>query len=122
MAFGQRKTEHQQELFVAEDRLPHSPGRVFYRKPNELFAEADFDARLKDRCRPYYVDRRGREGIPPGTYFRMRLVDIFVSFLTGRSISGLPQQMAATPRTSRFLQSRPAAPSYCRTASASSRP
>ncbi|HEV7223393.1 MAG TPA: hypothetical protein VGN42_11875 [Pirellulales bacterium] len=73
MALGKRKTEQQQELFVPADQLPRSPGHVFYRKLNELLAEAGFDKWLEDRCRPYYADGKGREGIPPGTYFRMPL-------------------------------------------------
>lgn len=77
MALGKRKTEQQQELFVAADRLPRSPGHVFYRKLNDLLAEAAFDAWLEKLCRPYYADRIGREGIPPGTYFRMLLVGYF---------------------------------------------
>ena len=87
MALGKRKTEQQQELFVATDRLPRSPGHVFYRKLNDLLAEAAFDAWVEQLCRPYYADGIGREGIPPGTYFRMLLVGYFEGIASQRGIA-----------------------------------
>ena len=30
MALGRRQTERQEELFVTADKLPRSPGHVFY--------------------------------------------------------------------------------------------
>lgn len=87
MALGKRKTEQQQELFVTADRLPRSPGHVFYRKLNDLLAEAAFDAWLEKLCRPYYADGIGREGIPPGTYFRMLLVGYFEGIGSQRGIA-----------------------------------
>ena len=32
MAMGKREAEQQQNLFVTHDKLPRSPGHVFYRK------------------------------------------------------------------------------------------
>lgn len=87
MALGKRKAEEQQELFVAADRLPRSPGHVFFRKLNDLLAEAAFDAWLEQLCRPYYADGIGREGIPPGTYFRMLLVGYFEGIGSQRGIA-----------------------------------
>ena len=87
MALGKRKTEQQQELFVPTDQLPRSPGHVFYRKLNELLAEVGFDSWLEDRCRSYYADGQGREGIPPGTYFRMLLVGYFEGIGSQRGIA-----------------------------------
>ena len=87
MALGKRKAEEQQELFVAADRLPRSPGHVFYRKLNDLLAEAAFDAWVEQLCRPYYADGIGREGIPPGTYFRMLLVGYFEGIGSQRGIA-----------------------------------
>ena len=43
MALGRRSEERQEELLVPHDRLPRSAGHVFYRKLNQLLAEADFD-------------------------------------------------------------------------------
>ena len=87
MALGKRKTEQQQELFVPADQLPRSPGHVFYRKLNELLAEAGFDVWLEDQCLHYYADGAGREGIPPGTYFRMLLVGYFEGIGSQRGIA-----------------------------------
>jgi transposase len=42
MALGKRKRE-QQGLWIATTELPKSPGHPFYRKLNELLAEAKFD-------------------------------------------------------------------------------
>ena len=39
MALGKRRSE-QQEMWVATTNLPKSPGHVFYRKLNKVFAEA----------------------------------------------------------------------------------
>jgi transposase len=87
MALGKRKTERQQELFVPADQLPRSPGHVFYRKLNDLLAEAGFDAWLEECCRPFYAAGQGREGIPPGTYFRMLLVGYFEGIGSQRGIA-----------------------------------
>jgi hypothetical protein len=46
---------------------------VFYRKLNDLLAEGGFDEWIEDLCEPH-DSKRGRKGIPPGTYFRMLLV------------------------------------------------
>lgn len=42
MALGRRKSEQQQDLFVMTTELPKSVGHVFYKKLNELLAEAGF--------------------------------------------------------------------------------
>ena len=74
MAMGKRAAERQQDLFVTHDKLPKSPGHVFYIKLNRLLAEAGFDAWVEALCEPYYADNRGRPSVPPGVYFRMLLV------------------------------------------------
>jgi transposase len=86
MALGKRSDE-QQEMWVATTSLPKSPGHVFYRKLNQLLAEAGFDRTLEDLCRPYYHDRIGRPSIPPGVYFRMLLVGYFEGIGTQRGIA-----------------------------------
>lgn len=87
MALGRRKAEQQQDLFVAADELPRSPGHVFYRKLNELLAEAGFDAWVEQLCAPFYADGKGRQGIPPGTYFRMLMVGYFEGIGSQRGIA-----------------------------------
>ena len=50
MALGKRSDE-QQEMWVATTSLPKSEGHVFYRKLNQLLAEADFDRTVEKMCR-----------------------------------------------------------------------
>ena len=60
MAIGRRETEEQQELFVMHERLPRSPGHVFYDKLNGLLREAGFDRYVEALCEPYYAAGKGR--------------------------------------------------------------
>jgi transposase len=86
MALGKRSDE-QQEMWVATTSLPKSEGHVFYRKLNQLLAEADFDRTVEKICRPYYHSHIGRPGIPPGVYFRMLLVGYFEGIGSQRGIA-----------------------------------
>jgi transposase len=86
MALGKRKRE-QQSAWVATTDLPKSPGHPFYRKLNQLLAEARFDDWIEDLCRPYYAEGRGRPSIPPGVYFRMILVGFFEGVSSQRGIA-----------------------------------
>jgi transposase len=88
MAMGKRK-QQQAELFVMTADLPRSAGHPFYRKLNELLAEADFDRWVEDRCQQYYKqeEKRGQPSIPPGLYFRMLLVGYFEGIDSQRGIA-----------------------------------
>jgi len=86
MALGKRKSEQQEALFLRAEELPKAPGHVFYRKLNELLAQAGFDAWIEQRCKEYYADE-GRPGIPPGTYFRMLLIGYFEGIGSQRGIA-----------------------------------
>ena len=88
MSMGRRK-RRQESLFVATADLARSAGHPFYRKLNELLAEAEFDRWIEGRCEPYYEasDQPGRESIPPGTYFRMLLVGYFEGIDSQRGIA-----------------------------------
>jgi transposase len=85
MALGRRKQERQ-EMWVATTDLPKSPGHPFYRRLNELLAEAGFDRWIEERCQSYYAGE-GRPSIPPGTYFRMILVGYFEGIGSQRGIA-----------------------------------
>ena len=87
MAMGKRDTEQQQDLFITHDRLPRSPGHVFYRKLNQLLAEGGFDGWIEALCEPHYCRGRGRPSIPPGVYFRMLLVGYFEGIGSQRGIA-----------------------------------
>src|ERR1035437_7603235 len=86
MAVGKRSDE-QQEMWVATTSLPKSQGHVFYRKLNQLLAETGFDRTVEELCRPYYHRRIGRPSIPPGVYFRMLLVGYFEGIDSQRGIA-----------------------------------
>lgn len=87
MAMGKRDVEQQQELFITRDRLPRSPGHVFFQKLNRLLREAGFDAHVEARCEPYYAQGQGRPSVPPGVYFRMLLVGYFEGINSQRGIA-----------------------------------
>ena len=89
MAMGRRKRERQEPLFVTAGGLPKSPGHPFYRKLNELLAEAGFDAWIERRCERYYAteEKRGQPSIPPGVYFRMLLIGYFEGIDSQRGIA-----------------------------------
>lgn len=88
MAMGKRK-DRQKALFISAEDLPRSPGHPFYRKLNELLAEAGFDRWIEGRCEAYYEqeEKRGRPSIPPGVYFRMLLAGYFEGIDSQRSIA-----------------------------------
>src|SRR5271170_2706380 len=64
MAMGKRR-QRQEALFITADGLTRSPGHPFYRKLNELLAEAEFDRWIERRCEQYYAteEKRGQPSI-----------------------------------------------------------
>jgi len=87
MAMGKRESEQQQDLFITPDKLPRSPGHVFYEKLNGVLNAAGFDRWVEKLCEPHYVRGQGRPGIPPGVYFRMLLVGYFEGINSQRGIA-----------------------------------
>jgi transposase len=87
MAMGKREAEQQQDLFVTHDKLPRSPGHVFYRKLNQVLAEGGFDRWIESLCEPHYCKGQGRPSVPPGVYFRMLLVGYFEGINSQRGIA-----------------------------------
>jgi transposase len=85
MALGKRETK-QEEMFIATTQVAKGPGHPFYRKLNEVLAEAGFDEFVEELCAPYYKEG-GRPGIPPGVYFRMLLVGYFEGLDSQRGIA-----------------------------------
>lgn len=86
MALG-RRSQEQQEAWVATNALPKSPGHPFYQKLNQLLAEVNFDRWAERLCAPYYAENVGRPSIPPGVYFRMILVGYFEGISSQRGIA-----------------------------------
>jgi transposase len=87
MAMGKREAAQQQDLFITHDKLPRSPGHVFYRKLNRLLAEGGFDRWIEELCEPHYCQGVGRPSVPPGVYFRMLLVGYFEGINSQRGIA-----------------------------------
>ena len=87
MAMGKREVEQQRDLFITHDKLPRSPGHVFYRKLNQLLAEGGFDRWVEALCEPHYCQGQGRPSVPPGVYFRMLLVGYFEGLNSQRGIA-----------------------------------
>ena len=88
MSMGKRR-RRQESLFIMADGLPKSPGHPFYKKLNQLLAEAEFDRWIERRCQQYYAteETRGQPSIPPGVYFRMLLVGYFEGIDSQRGIA-----------------------------------
>lgn len=88
MAMGKRR-QRQEALFITTEGLPKSAGHPFYRKLNQLLADADFDRWIERRCQQYYAteEKRGQPSIPPGVYFRMLLVGYFEDLDSQRGIA-----------------------------------
>jgi transposase len=74
MVMGKRDTERQGDLWLATTDLARTPGHPFYERFNALLAEARFDARTDELCRPFYAESKARPSLPPGVYFRMPLI------------------------------------------------
>jgi transposase len=87
MTMGKRVSEQQQDLFITHDKLPRSPGHVFYRQLNQLLGEGGFDRWIEGLCEPYYCQDQGRPSVPPGQYFRMLLVGYFEGINSQRGIA-----------------------------------
>jgi transposase len=87
MAMGKRKTQRQQELWVATTDIPEVPGHPFYRKLNQLLAEHGFDPFVEGLCQKFYHEEIGRPSVPPGVYFRMLLIGYFEGIDSERGIT-----------------------------------
>jgi hypothetical protein len=87
MAMGKREAEQQQDLFITHDKLPRSPGHVFYRRLNQVLAEGGFDRWVEGLCELHYCKGQGPPSVPPGVYFRMLLVGYFEGINSQRGIA-----------------------------------
>jgi hypothetical protein len=72
---------------VATADLPPARAHPFYQRLNRLLDEVGFDPFVENVCGPYYADRIGRPGIPPGVYFRMLFVGYFEGLDSQRGIA-----------------------------------
>jgi transposase len=87
MAMGKREKERQGDLWLATTDLARSPGHPFYERLTALLAEAGFDAKAEELCRPFYAEGKGRPSLPPGVYFRMLMIGYFEGIDSERGIA-----------------------------------
>jgi transposase len=86
MAMGRQESQ-QEQMWVAAQRLPRSPGHVFYEKLNAVLDAGGFDRFVEELCAPHYAEDVGRPSIPPGVYFRMLFVGYFEGLESQRAIA-----------------------------------
>jgi transposase len=89
MSLGKRKRKKkgQKTLWIETDRATRSPGHPFYERLNEILERHGFDDFVEDLCQPFYAEKIGRPGIPPGTYFRMLMIGYFEGIDSERGIA-----------------------------------
>jgi len=104
MSMGKRRSERQQELWIAAPQMPEPPGHPFYERLNRLLADHGFDTHVEEVCRRFYTAGVGRRSIPPGVYFRMLLIGYFEGLDSERAIDW---RCADSRTLSAFLGYRP---------------
>src|ERR687883_1900435 len=85
MAMG-RQTDRQGDLMVTWSEMPRSPGHAFYDRLQQVLVEAGFDGFVETTCKPFYAATMGARSVPPGRYFRMRMVGYFEGIDSERGI------------------------------------
>ena len=73
-------------MFIPTASLARSASHTFYERLNEVLAKDGIDDFAEGLCARYYVEGKGRPGIPPGTYFRMHLAGYFEGLESERLI------------------------------------
>ena len=86
MAMGKRQRSTQDSLFILTASLARPASHVFYEHLNEVLSKDGFDDFAEALCARFYVEGKGRPGIPPGTYFRMHLAGYFEGLESERAI------------------------------------
>ncbi len=76
MVMGKRK-RRQQEMWLATNDLPKSPGHPFYQRLNAALEQAGFDRFAEKSCERFYASQLGRPSLVPGRYFRLLLLGYF---------------------------------------------
>ena len=87
MAMGRSKGERQDELWIAGDALPRTPGHPFYERLNGVLAFHSFEAFVEERCAQFYAEKMGRPSIPPVVYFKMLFIGYFEGIDSERGIA-----------------------------------
>lgn len=86
MGLGRRRTERQEQFWIAAESIGSGPRHAFYDHLNKVLNAINFDRTLEQACESYYATR-GRRSIPPGVYFRMLLIGYFEGIDSQRGIA-----------------------------------
>jgi len=78
--------DRQNLIWINCDSMPRSKGHVFYDRLQAILLKHGFDRFVETLCASFYAESRGRRSIPPGHYFRMRLVGYFEGIDSERGI------------------------------------
>jgi len=87
MSMGNRRTQHQESLWIETSSLARSAGHRFYEKLNALLKKHGFDAMVEAACSEFYSHGVGRPSTAPGVYFRMLFVGFFEGIDSERGIA-----------------------------------
>ena len=92
---GKRQRSTQGSLFIPTASLARSSSHAFYERLNQVLAKDGFDEFVERLCAPFYVERKGRPGIPPGIlpHAPGGLADIYRSAAPRSSNGGLPTRI-----------------------------
>jgi len=82
-----RETGARGDLVVTGAEMARWPGHAFHDRLQELLREAGFDAFAEEVCEPYCAARMGAPPLPPGRYFRMRMIGYFEGVDSERGIA-----------------------------------
>ena len=87
MSTKKRSGERQGHLWIHTADIVTSPGHPFYQWLSQLLDQRGFDSFVKDCCRTFYAETRGRPSIPPGVHFRMLLIGYFKGIDSERGVA-----------------------------------
>jgi transposase len=82
-----RRHAKQASMWVATEDVPRSAAHPFYRRLNQICDQDAFDGYVEGLCQRFYADEVGRPGLPPGRYFRLRLIGYFEGLDAERAIA-----------------------------------
>ena len=86
MGLGRRRSERQEQFWIAAESIGSGPRHAFYDHLNKVLDSVQFDREIEDACEPYYA-KRGRRSIPPGVFFRMLFIGYFEGIDSQRGIA-----------------------------------
>ena len=87
MALGRRKREQQEIVCCYHGSAAVAGDTSSTTSSTKCLTKRGSTRLSKKLCEPYYAERLGRPGIPPGVYFRMMFVGYFEGIDSQRGIA-----------------------------------